>query len=194
MFSRVTQLSLRYAGRRLQSSDAFRPRRRPNPNYRPLKPGPRGKVVEDFATAWDAGDVIERDLGIVAAEAVRHQMRVNRLEGGPTVEEYLQMADYITAEPGTLEEKLGERRALALDPWGEDEDRDTFLQTVDELVEEARIEDLNLGANEYDDDTENETPREKATREMNDYIRDLEGEVDEEGEPIDPLRLAHGEW
>ena len=150
--------------------------------------------MEDFATAWDAGDVIERDLGFVAAEAVRHKMRVNRLEGGPTVEEYLQMADYITAEPGTLEEKLGERRALALDPWDEDEDRDTFLQTVDELVEEARIEDLNLGANEYDDETENETPRDKATREMSDYIRDLEGEVDEEGEPIDPLRLAHGEW
>ena len=150
--------------------------------------------MEDFAPAWDASDVIERDLGIEASHAIRHQMRVNRLGGEPTAEEYLQMADYMTAEPGTLEEKLGERRALALDPWDDDEDRETFLQKVDELVEEVRIEDLNLGAHDYDDDDKGLTPRQKAVREINDYIADLEEDVDEEGDPIDPLRLAHGEW
>lgn len=194
MFSRVAQSSCRYVGRRLQSSDVFRPRRRPNRNYRPIKPVTQRVFEEEDPPDWEPRDVIERDFGLEGADAIKDRMRVKRLGGEIGVEDYLQMADYMTAEPGTLEEKLGERRALALDMWENDGDRKAFLQDVDELVEEVRIEDLDLDCNEYDDDEANLSLRQKALREINDYISDLEGEVDEEGEPIDPLRLAHGPW
>ena len=209
----------------------FRPRRRPSENYRPVQirrptiPGPRDPLTYDpigreeviLGEYAGARDPLERDFGPLVADMLRDRERAKRLGGRElTVEEYLQMADYMTSEPGSLEEKQGERRALALDMWN-DEDRDEFMATVDRLVESARIADLGLGDDDDDDDDDDDEKhkddddddddheeqkvekeadkpkRKKASEEEDDEDED-DFNLDSDGDAIDPARLVHGDW
>lgn len=213
MLSTTSKATIRYASRRLLSSNskppadaqsAFRPRRRPNRNYRPLSA--RGEKVsgpKQFFSKPDlvvlgqypnARDKLERQFGPMVADAMRARVRdTTRLKNEDvTVEEYLKMADYMTAAPGSLEEKQGERRALALDAWDED-DRVSFMANLDEMVEEARIESLGLGDNEYKEKGPL-SAKNAILAKIDDQIRELEENVDDEGELADPLQLAHGQW
>ena len=191
----------------MSTTDAFRPRRRPNRNYRPLtargakRSGPKdpltddsmGKQLATLGNHVDGRDSLERDFGPEIADALRDRARAKRLGSELSVDEYLQMADYMTSEPGTLEEKQGERRALALDAWDE-EDRRVFVESLDELIEAARVEDLGLGDLEYEEEDEGASTKNAAMARIDEEIEEMEEEVDEEGELIDPLQLAHGEW
>jgi hypothetical protein len=116
---------------------------------------------------------------------------------GVSTDEYLQMADYMTAAPGTLEEKQGERRAMALDAWDED-DRDNFMEHLDDMIEKARVESLGLGDIEYkegDDKLDDDGKvKNDAILKMEEEIEEMEEEVDDNGDPVDPLQLAHGQW
>jgi hypothetical protein len=104
----------------------FRPRRRPTPDYRPLKPRPvkvKGpldphiidnqldKTIE-LGNVKDASDELEEIYGAHAADAIRHTLKERDERGGQPLdaEELLKMADYITAEAGSTEDLVGERR------------------------------------------------------------------------------------
>lgn len=211
-FASQTTTRCMMAQRQFASSSAgsaFKPRRRPNRNYRPLKArgsnkkGPKDPMTDDGANRdpvslgkyLNAGDKLERDFGPHVADALRARERAHRLGGEVTVEEYLQMADYLTAESGTLEDLQLERRGLAMDAWDE-EDRAEFMANLEEMVEEARIESLDLGDIEYDDDEDEEgnNKTETLNSEIDSQIAEMEEEVDEDGEPVDPLQMAYGQW
>ena len=206
----------------------FRPRRRPHENYRPLQiqrpvtPGPRDPLTYDSMGREEivlneyegARDELERDFGPIVADMLRERQRAKRLGREVSVEEYLQMADYMTAKSGSLEDKQGERRAMALDLW-DDEDRDEFLATVDKLVEEIRIKDLALDSDDFEQDEEEEEEEEEeevmqGEGDSSEFGEDDEEddeedddddddddedevEVDADGDPIDPSRMAHGD-
>jgi hypothetical protein len=215
MLATTAKNTLRQASRRFLSSSSnggaaepFRPRRRPNRNYRPLtargpsKKGPR--IPLDFGKRDpvelgnfpNARDELERDFGPEIADALRDRVRAKRLGKEVSTDEFLQMADYMTAAPGTLEEKQGERRAMALDAWDED-DRDSFMEHLDDMVEKARVDSLGLGDIEYKEDDElgaNGKPKNAAMAKMEEEIEEMEEEVDDNGDPVDPLQLAHGQW
>lgn len=90
------------------------------------------------------------------------------------------MADYITAESGTTEDLVGERRALALDGW-DDEDREEYLKEVDEFVEQERIK--QMGFDEAEETCSN-------TGEENDG-KDYEMDSEEQR---DINQIAFGDW
>ena len=195
---------------------SFRPRRRPHKDYRPVKiprpvvPGPRdpltydpeGREPIDLGEYLDGRDELERDFGPIIADGLRDAMRRKRLGRDVTVEEYLQMADYMTAEPGSLEEKMGERRGMALDAWDET-DRKQFLEALDEALEEVKLKDLALD-DDYDDDKADSIQQDdkgKSASEMqeeedDDDDEEEEGdiELDEDGDPLDPNCMVHGPW
>jgi hypothetical protein len=145
-------------------------------------------------------DELEQEFGPELADALRDRQRTAR-QGNVTVEEYLKMADYITSEPGSMEELQGERRALALDAWDE-EDRKTFLENIDALIEEERVKSLELGDIEFPEEEEEEDEKAKKEREQKikivsettkiseEEVEELDEELDDDGAPIDHLQLV----
>lgn len=93
----------------------------------------------------DASDELEETYGPFGADAIRHTIKEREERGGRPLdpEELLKMADYITAEAGSTEDLVGERRALALDGW-DDEDREEYIEEMNEFVEEERIKQMGL--------------------------------------------------
>lgn len=202
MFCRFSKLCFQESHLRFMTStskQAFRPRRRPNRDYRPLKPRGIRKVkkrnilsdltagrgfnhVDDFQ--FDRDDLDEYDYDPDLLEAIRERRRDNRNGGGITIEEKLRIADYLTAAPGSLEEMQGERRILALEGM-DDEARKSFHNNMNRLVEDLTLDSLQLGENEYPD--EEEVDDSKGSDK-------LPEEVDRRGQPVDPLRLAFGQW
>mmetsp|Transcript_13567 Transcript_13567/g.15083 ORF Transcript_13567/g.15083 Transcript_13567/m.15083 type:complete len:394 (-) Transcript_13567:50-1231(-) len=204
------------------SDGVFRPRRRPNPNYRPLKPlaGPgfntnknkdnkigglfqsynaKDNADEDNEDTfdYDSIDDIEETMGEDVANVLRDSQRNKRLgTDGLTTEEYLSMADYMTAAPDSLEEKQIERRSLSMQAWDED-DRSTFVEELDKQIEECRYDEFNIeSVTNYDDEDDGKpkSAREQVNQQYDKIIQDAEQDVDEKGEKVDPLRLAHGQW
>lgn len=174
----------------------FKPRRRPSRNYRPVQPTgtplktqkrdstlqnmPRGPdTMPPYVLDDDADDATWEDgFGPYAADALRDYKRSREIwgpEGQPDVEAQLRMADYVTAAAGSTEDLVGERRALAMGTWDE-EDKIDFLKDLDAAVVEQRTKEMGL----EDDDVLDED---------GDEIKD---EGLEEGE--DPNQLAHGDW
>lgn len=98
-------------------------------------------------------------------------------------EEAFRMADYFTAEEGSTEDRVLERRALMeLD----EEERADFLADLEALVSKQRIKDLGL-----------EELQEKPIQEKPADIFDDENQGDQERDPdvyLDRNQLAHGEW
>lgn len=207
----LRQASRRFLATSGNGGDQFRPRRKPNHMYRPLKakgPSKKGpKIAHDFGASEppelgnykEGRNKLERDFGPDIADALRSRQRANRLGSELTTEEYLSMADYMTAAPGTLEEQQSERKALALDAWDED-DRDNFLKNVDDMIEKARVDSLELDEYHYSEEDEdnqldeNGKVKNAAILQMEKEIEAMEEEVDENGDPVDPLQLAHGQW
>lgn len=130
----------------------------------------------------DASDELEETYGPLGADAIRHTLKEREERGGMPLdpEELLKMADYITAESGTTEDLVGERRALALDGW-DDEDREDYLKEVDEFVEEQRIKQMGL------DEAERKHSHTGEDKDDEDY------EVDPE-EERDINQVAFGDW
>lgn len=131
-------------------------------------------------------DMTEKDeleaFGPLAADVIRMARRhgddLYNSETGSQfdVETQMRMMDYFTSEPGSTEELVGERRALAFDLW-DFEDRDQFAADVDKAIEEERIASLDLPSTEKAADSE-----------------ELEQEDMSETSQIPPSQLAHGDW
>jgi hypothetical protein len=192
----ASQESLRFLSSSKGSGGApkkggFRPRRRPGKNYRPLNPmssrvkGPKepldvtrsvptidmSKITISDATE---GDELEA-FGPLAADAIRLARRqiLNPQDDPLDVETQLKMMDYFTAAPGSTEELVGERRALAYDMW-DHEDRDEYAKGIDAMIDEERVNYLELD------------PLERVT--------DAEITMDSDTVQIPENQLAHGDW
>ena len=141
----------------------FTPRRRASKEYRPVKPRPIKKkgpmdpyITENpfdkkivLGQVEDASDELEETYGPFGADAIRHTIKEREERGGKPLdpEELLRMADYITAEAGSTEDLVGERRALALDGW-DDEDREEYLKELDDFVEKERVNQMEFNESE----------------------------------------------
>jgi hypothetical protein len=169
----------------------FRARRRPGKNYRPHDPlasrvkGPKEPLdVTRSVPTIDMSnikisDATEEDeleaFGPMAADAIRLARRqiLNPQEDPLDVETQMKMMDYFTAAPGSTEELVGERRALAYDMW-DHEDRDEYAKGIDSMIDEERVDGLELDPLERVTDAE--------VGENSDSVR------------IPENQLAHGEW
>ena len=94
-------------------------------------------------------DVLDKpgNLG-TAAELVLKKMRSER-ERRTDVEEEIRDFDYLTADPGSLEDLVGERRALM--DFGTEEERRTFVHDVEKAIEEERHALMELGNDDCND-------------------------------------------
>ena len=195
------------------SKKSFRPRRRSSPEYRPVptatasmkkkkrkqedsSPGNDKKFVH-LGHVENPKDELEAQIGPVAADVVRSVRR--ELAKGrsldETVEEYLRMADYITAEEGTTEALVAERRALA-EEFDDLQEREDFMKTVDDTIREGRIKYLRFGpgadngdGSGADGNAQKKTPEELLGLEDRTDSEDRDPELN-----LDPNQLAHGEW
>lgn len=131
----------------------------------------------------DATDELEETYGKLGADAIRHTIKEREERGGKPLdpEELLKMADYITTEAGSTEDLVGERRALALDVW-DDEDREEYIKEVDDFIEEERIKQLGF----------NDQEAKYSYTEENGAVDDDYEEDPEEQRDIN--QIAFGDW
>lgn len=160
------------------TTDAFKPRRRPNPNYRPIPIRPRkaldyskpevamGYDKRPVALDYDPSVEIDPDileyygeftvpqpddhddglwqLGNAAAESAR-KMKKDRERGGAlSVESNLRMVDYLAAEQGTTEYRVGERKLL-LEGLHSEKERKDALEKMKEIIDKHKYDEFNLG-------------------------------------------------
>jgi small subunit ribosomal protein S5 len=196
-------------------TSGFRPKRRPDPKYRPVVPGAKKirdpipgnnhKFVDLGAPAQNPKDDLDASLGPLAGDFVRHlrKERTRALENhrleDDSVDESLRMVDYYLSQRGSIEDLVGERRALATD-FDTEEERETFLAELERIEEEDRNKDMSV---------ENQSPTwlnkvaKKASTSTKLYSRFSEDDdamddgTDEDKDPdvyLDPNQLAHGDW
>jgi len=192
-------------------SKSFRPRRRPNKHYRPFTPKkynekklPHENMKVTFGEVADAKDELTKSFGHQTAEMVkrmREDQYYRETSGGvrDATEEELRIADYMTAEHGSTEELIYERKATE---HMTDEEKAKFNRELDAAV--AKAEKMSV-----DDDLEdgNQIRKLKPSKPkkgeafdhlfMNDeqYADFHNGEERSPEETnFEPNRLAHGEW
>lgn len=141
----------------------------------------------------NAKDELEAQFGPLAAAAIREAERekLRPRSAEEMYEEYLRMTDYMTAESGSNEELVLERRALA-HHMEDPKEREEFLEYVDDLMRKGRIESLNL-----ENDTKYKTDGRLEVSPDSFIGKDDDVEDPEERDPdvtLDPNQLAHGEW
>jgi hypothetical protein len=187
---------------------SFRPLRRGNDDYRPIKPrdSKKGKspLPEDHFQypdkniielgEYESDDPLESTYGPLAADVIKlYQQNKKEME----IEDQLRFADFLTSEEGTTEHLILERKALAMGAWDE-LDRESFEKEVDKFIAEEKIKMMGLGHLDLNEDKElNEDGTEKYN--LSEEIRkeNIEEQLyDERGQPIDndPSILAHGDW
>jgi small subunit ribosomal protein S5 len=193
---------------RLFGSQKFRPRRRPSKSYRPIiarakkyrdsSPGndhkfvnlgevknPKNKLDEEFGPL--AGDVIREVQNERARRLGNHQLPA----ADDDVEEDLRGIDYYLAEEGSIEDLVGERRALKID-LNSEEEREEYMQELAKMVEEGTLLDMGLDQARLQKQKHMRDEKEMAEIENEDVI-----DEDEEYDPetfLDPNQLAHGDW
>jgi small subunit ribosomal protein S5 len=180
----------------------FRPRRRPDRSYRPIKPGAK-KIIDPSPgndhKFFDLGkptenpiDEYDANFGKLGGEFLRHFRKQreaayqNKQGYYDKVEEDLRMIDYYLSESGSLEDMVGQRRALAKD-FNTEQERSEYLAWLDRLESEDRRSNMRLDPPDPVGETENLFSR---------YGEDdEEDEVDRDPESyLDPNQLAHGIW
>lgn len=189
----------------------FRPRRRPPSDYRPVKPGP--KKVIDTSPGNDhkfvelkGDDSMKAPLGPVAQSIIentrreRQRLLLNQIPYDDTVEEEMRMMDYLLAEDGSLEERMGERRLLSRSTDTEEERRE-FLEKMDQMVKDGNLRDLGMDHEWEKKMKELETARFRKKQDKLPFPDPTEkgGSLadKEEYDPetyIDPNQLAFGDW
>lgn len=75
-------------------------------------------------------------------QAGLEKLRQDR-EGNYDVESQVRDFDWLTSQPGTMEDLIGERRALM--DFDTLEEREAYRKHVEDTVEEERVDDLDLG-------------------------------------------------
>ena len=91
------------------------------------------------------------------------------------IESQLKMMDFFTSSPGSTEDLVGARRAVALEAL-QDEDPDHILQKIDEIVEQERLRYMDL------------PPTDPIT------LDEMNKEAGTGSTKIPPNQLAHGDW
>ena len=91
------------------------------------------------------------------------------------IESQLKMMDFFTSLPGSTEDLVGSRRAVALEAL-QGEDPDLILQKIDEIVEQERLRYMDL------------PPTERIT------LDEMNNEASTGSTKIPPNQLAHGDW
>jgi small subunit ribosomal protein S5 len=182
----------------------FRPKRRPDRNYRPIKPGPKKifdpspgndhKFFNLDKPAENPIDEYDENFGKLGGEFIRH-FRKEREEAfrnktgyyDPT-EDDLRMIDYYLAETGSLEDLVGQRRALAKDLDTEQE-RAEFVAWLQRLEDEDRRSNMRLDPPDPVDKIETLFSPYDNDEDQNDDSEDRDPDV-----YLDPNQLAHGDW
>jgi hypothetical protein len=90
------------------------------------------------------------------------------------IETQLKMMDYFVSQPGSTEDRVGERRIMALEGW--DQDRQKIADEIDRLVDQERVNYLELPV------TEIPTKQQLEASETGGIAK------------IPSNQLAHGEW
>ena len=174
-----------FSSKKSSSQKSFRPRRKPSQSYRPFRPkkvtqkGPKSgwdvskpvptidldNIPISDATAEDELDA----FGPIMSDAIRYARSGKSMD----IEDQLRAMDYITAAPGSTEELVGERRAMAYDLW-DHEDRAMFDQELSQFLEQTRIENMELDPVEPP--------------------KDIERPGEDGAVRIPETQLAHGDW
>lgn len=195
----------RMAVRAFSSKNApFRTRRRPNPNYRPLAK-PR-KQFRDNAKGnnhrfIELGSTIDRatleksfgPMGDAAIQSIRRDREREMNEGvtyDDKVEEGLRMVDYYLAPEGTLEDRVGQRRALELDEPSIEE-REKYLAELDAFVKQEHLREMDLDKASL---MEEDTIGAPASLRLSDGDDEFNRNDEDPEVSFDPNQLAHGEW
>ncbi len=178
------------------SSSSFRPRRRtpknfhqsPTLKHRSKKANPINIGSANLSQHETNSDKnIDQAYGKVAGEALRLIQRAKKRGGDitqdtvfPSAEDAMRAADYLTADVGTTEDLVGERRAM-MDAW-DAENAEQFQKDLDELVEEQS--EMSFKYLPWKED-------EKEAKEGN--ANKFTGFTDDDME-VDPHQKAFGPW
>jgi small subunit ribosomal protein S5 len=189
---------------------SFRPRRPMNRNYRPLNitpkkkkdwaPGNPHKFVE-IGKVKNPKNELEADFGPLAAEVIRvfrkekeKEKEKQRLEcNEDPIEEQLRWADYLTAEVGSIEDLVGDRRTMAEASQSAlyDEDLEDYENQLD-MIRHFETEDL---------PQKKPSPLEMERLELEKKLAQLDDSnerkysMEEEPETrMDPNQKVYGEW
>eukprot|EP00529_Nitzschia_sp_RCC80_P020859 CAMPEP_0113473082 /NCGR_PEP_ID=MMETSP0014_2-20120614/17855_1 /TAXON_ID=2857 /ORGANISM="Nitzschia sp." /LENGTH=401 /DNA_ID=CAMNT_0000365827 /DNA_START=282 /DNA_END=1487 /DNA_ORIENTATION=+ /assembly_acc=CAM_ASM_000159 len=131
------------------------------------------EVVSDDSTV---NPFVEDPLMSSAIEMLRAGTNSTATSGNELdIESQLKMMDFFTSAPGSTEDLVGSRRAVALEAL-EGEDPDQILQKIDEIVEQERLRYMDL------------PPTELITQ------AEMEKEASTGSTKIPPNQLAHGDW
>jgi small subunit ribosomal protein S5 len=180
----------------------FRPRRRPDRNYRPIKPGSKKiidpvpgnhhKFVDLDKPTENPVDEFDANFGKLGGDFVR-QLRKQREEAFKSQRDYhdpaeegLRMMDYYLSENGSLEDMVGERRGLARE-FDNELERAEYLDWLQRIEDEDRRSEMRLDP--PDPLTEHETLFSPYGGADDDDATDKDPET-----YLDPNQLAHGEW
>jgi len=199
---------------RATSSKTFRPRRRPNKNYRPFrsKNVVGRRLVDKFPELMTrlgedvpgADNETAQQLGHTAGHLMEELKRSQAIKNSPgghlhdEMEEKLRMADYFTAEDGTTEALAFERRAM--ETWT-DEQKKKFFEMRDMLVDKA--EEISVTNDIYDNEERIlKEPKKSKNQELDklflsdeQYAEFYGGDGQSPQETnFEPNRRAHGEW
>ena len=183
----------------------FRPRRRPDRNYRPIKagskeffdpnPGNDHKFINLEKPAESPIDEYDENFGRLGGEFIRHHRKQreealrNKTGYFDQAEEDLRMMDYYLAESGSLEDLVGERRALAKD-FDNEQERVEYLSWLSRLEDEDRRSNMRLDPPDAISKTETL---------FNPFANEGDDEEDDDDDQdpdvyLDPNQLAHGDW
>jgi small subunit ribosomal protein S5 len=197
----IDSLSLRWFSDKKNPSSSFRPRRRAAKNYRPVEPGrSKAKTMRKKRLDLESGvsvgkikplnDDLDSQFGPLAGDLIRsaRQEIANREFGEDPVEQDLRIADYMTAEFGSTEDLVAQRRAAFMESRSEEE-RVQFTEGLDALIEKGRAWTMDIS----------ETPVEEEWKEQTEFLGGLD-EEQQAGDDKDPEiymdknQLAHGDW
>jgi small subunit ribosomal protein S5 len=188
-----------------RSYGTFRPRRRPNKNYRPIQVGvkrvhdplpanPKKFVnLAKLAAEEDDGG-LEASFGELGAEFIdsvqrdRKRKFENNMTDSETMEDAIRSLDYYMAQTGTTEDVAGMRRALAHD-LDTQEERDELVEELENMERELRLKDLKVDPESLEEEFGNDHNLD-GEREDDDFM----GGEDDPATTLDPNQLAHGEW
>lgn len=197
---------------------AFRPRRRSHPLYRPVRVRGEPKIDEviqksnennpyyefsrtrlaELEAQYEPQDELDGAFGPRIAALIRgKRAEMDKLRAidehyEDSVEETLRMSDYLTSEPGSVEQLVGLRRGLSAEFPDDEEAKNQFLQEIDDFVAQTQEEDLLA-----DEIEEFESEHAEPSHPFADEI-DLETPDDPEDYDrhthMDRNQLAHGIW
>jgi hypothetical protein len=182
-----------------KKSSSFRPRRAPGKDYyrshqqkqhlvgKPKKvkgprepydvstPVPQIDLNRLNITDVDADDPDEVEMfGPLIGDAIR-SLQTQAKRPSMDVESQLRMVDFFTSAPGSTEDLVGSRRAVALEAF-DGENTDDIMAEIDRLVDQERIDYMDL------------PPTDPIG------LDDINREVNKGSNQIPSNQLAHGDW